>query len=171
MSSRFSLAPNLTPDEKIRLRRWLEVTLENPRLVNSNRWPLNNSRIGIYCDGSSRGIVGGTWQNDGSYYLYVGVESAGYPLTDRLAVLACIITAADLWEPLLEKFSTAVSKVMLESYNEVMQGLVASRGGVRATGLAFSADRQQVAARMGDEGYFLPNGQPVEIDDTWTLAN
>lgn len=172
------LAPDLTGDEKRSLKRWLVSALAHARLSSSG-WPLG-SKIGVYIDGTAVQTYNGYWTVDGQR-LHIGTDTTDGRLTnlvDRIAVLGAIISAVELWPELTDQYSAAVSRVLLESYNTAMSGLVQTRAGI-ATGLAFSADRNQVAARIGDE-WFLPSGEAVTAEElartteagaaVWTLV-
>lgn len=167
-----SLLPELSGAEKEMVKGWLVRVLVHNRLSDSSsRWPLAVGRLGVYIGGVMKPLGSGVWDiGPNSGILYLGSDNPTGPLADRLGVLAAVITLCGLWDELLDAYSTAVSRVLLESYNEMMQGLLVSRGGRRAVGLAFSADRQQVAARMGEDGYFLPNGEQAQVDDTWVVV-
>jgi hypothetical protein len=160
--------PTLNDSEKASLLNWLRATLSAPRLSTGSRYPLSNGRIGIYVDGSAKLITSGQWQLD-SLQIFVGQEpgptsSYAMAITERLAVLAGIISAVGLWDQLTELYSAAISRSLLEAYNEMMGGLVANRGGGVVVGLAFHNERRLVAARFeGEEGYFAPGGQPMEV--------
>jgi hypothetical protein len=175
---RISLLPNLTGTEKEQLSQYLTRLLDNERLCEagttaSTRYPLDNTRLGLYVDGRWMALYRGVWQMDIAN-IYIGQDNRSgnaVPLLDRVGIIAGIIAVAGLWtDELVEKFGQAVSRVMLTAYNEMMHGLLTVQGNdVPATGLAFSADRSQVAALMGSQ-YFTPNGQPVEVDESWVIV-
>ena len=170
---RIHLLPDFTDAEKATLGTYLGQLLDSPRLADDRRrYPLENGRIGLYVDGKFYCLTNGTWQfNDP--YLYVGQDSHNnnaLPVLDRLGVIAAIIATGGLWtDEMIAKFGITVSRIMLQSYNEMMHGLLTVQGTTPATGLAFRADRQQVAALMGDR-YFLPSGETVEVDESWTIV-
>lgn len=159
--SRFALMPTLAPHERQAMLEFLRTSLTSPRLCAN--YPLTTGRISIYVDGVARAVVGGTWMlNYDGLSMKVGRdEQTNVPLVDRLGVLCAIISACGLWEELVDVYSAAAGRVLLESYNEMMNGLLATRGAL-ATGLAFSASQQLVAARFGDT-WHLPNGQEVDL--------
>jgi len=170
---RFNLLPNLSAAEKEAMGRYLVSLLDNERLSETTvRCPLVAGQIGLYIDNRAHSLAHGTWQL-GDPYLYFGQDGRGnnnLPMLDRLGAIAAIIAACGLWtDEMVAKFGDAVSRIMLRSYNEMMHGLLTVQGTAPATGLAFSADRQQVAALLGEQ-YFLPNGQPVEVDDSWVIV-
>lgn len=172
MARRYSLLPSLLDVEKANMARYIRALLANPRLSEdgtAGRFPVEPGRISIYVDGKSRTFYRSAWQIDGQC-IYLGADSTGgssLSLLERLGVLAMLIGVCGLWtDDMVNAFSAAVSRIMLESYNEMMNGLVMARGGGTAVALAFSADRQQVAARMG-ESWYLPNGQEVGVDESW----
>jgi len=170
---RYGLIPTLEPHEREALQGWLRAVLASPRLVsNTPRYPLIAGKIGIYENGLARQISPGIWERTDGYHIYVGQEnSGGGPgLLERLGIIAAIISAVGMWAEFTDTFSTALSRSLLESYNEMMGGLVAVRGGTPATGLAFSGDRRQAAARFGEDGYFLPNGEAVTVDESWVVV-
>lgn len=164
------LLPKLTVGEKASVKAWMETVLGSPRLVQAprNNFPLSQ-RIAIYIDGMPRLVQSGGYQTD-SIYIYVGNESDRMGLGERLGILCAIISVSGLWAELADQYSAAVSRSLLESYNTAMQNLIRVQGGVPATGLAFSADRSLVAAQMGG-GWFLPGGEAIEIDSTWTVVS
>lgn len=170
---RTALLPRVEEAQKNALKAWLRETLQSSRLTNRNRYPLGEDQIGIYVDGRARPIRQGQWDCN-SYICYVGQESSTLAgLTDRLAILGAIISAVGLWSDLTEEYSTAISRILLETYNEMMGGLVSTRGNTAGVvvGLAFHNERRMVAARFADDAtYYQPNGEAVEVGDSWVTV-
>lgn len=168
------LLPRLTDIEKEQMGRYLAGLLDEPRLSETagNRLPIPGGQLALYVDGQAKVVHRAAWQI-GDGFIYIGQDNRNgnaLPLLDRLGVIAGIIAACGLWtDQMVGKFGETVGRVMLQSYNEAMHGLLTVQGSTPATGLAFSADRQQVAALMG-EHYYLPNGQEVEVDETWVTV-
>ena len=168
---RFSLLPELTAEQKRGLSEWIAATLPAPELAQSNvSFPMSG-QLGIYAGGQLRIVHrNSTWQFYDTSIIYVGyrpLEQHTVPMVDRLAVVGAIISLADLWEVHHEAYTTVMSSVLIESYQGLMSGMVQTEAAV--SGLAFNQDRGVVAARIGD-CYHLPNGELVEVDDTWTVV-
>lgn len=162
------LAPDLSVTEKRALRTWLVTALAHARLSPGGFAPVG--KIAVYVDGQALSVVNDYW-NSNNRMLGIGNDNGATPmaLTERIAILGAIISAVELWPELTDQYSTAVSRILLESYNVAMSGLVQTRAGI-ATGLAFSADRNQVAAKFGDN-WHLPNGETITPDPAvWTLV-
>lgn len=166
------LAPDLNGVEKRALKTWLVTALAHARLSPGGFGPVG--KIAVYVDGQALSVTNDYWNiNSGGNgrTLGIGNDNGVTPmaLTERIAILGAIISAVELWPELTDQYSAAVSRVLLESYNVAMSGLVQTRAGI-ATGLAFSADRNQVAAKFGDN-WHLPNGEVITPDPAvWTLV-
>src|SRR5687767_11713381 len=116
---RCSLLPVIDAAHKESLKLWLTEVLRHPRLgTTTRRYPLGPDQICVYVDSRTKLVQYGTWQMSGSV-VYVGGDGSEMALTDRLGILAGIISAAGLWDELTELYSTAVSKALLETYNEM----------------------------------------------------
>lgn len=167
-----SLLPKLTDGEKASMAEWLRATLATPELTQSNvTFPLSSGRLGIYVDGTLKQLARNEyWQID-SASIYIGYRSNRnhmVPLTDRLAVLGAIIGMADLWAELGELYMATLARVLVSSYRTLMSGLIQTEAEV--TGLAFSEARGLVAALINDR-FHLPNGEEIEVDDSWTVIS
>lgn len=168
MGMKIGLQPELTPAERAALERWLKSALRHAEL-SPGSFPLVR-RIGVYINDQALQVTNDYWMLNG-YQCGIGNHNSGVAMSqmDRLAILGAIISAVSMWDTLQEDYSTAMCRVLLETYNTGMSGMVRARQGV-ATGLAFSADRLQVAARMGtnDDVWYLPTGEQVVPDESWT---
>ena len=169
------LAPVFTAVEKERIKTYLTTVLADPHLCNRRENFPFAGRLHVYVDGNVRSIHRGSeWLHDGTF-VYIGtVDSERMPRHQRLAIIAAIITSLDLWDAMVETYSTAVSRTLLEQYNTMMNGLLVARGST-ATGLALNADRSMVAARMGtgdDQGFYLPGGEQVNptTEEGWVTV-
>lgn len=170
MSMNIGLVPELTTADKTSAKRWLISALAHPTL-SPGSFPLTG-RVAVYINGAALQCYNGYWGIDG-LRVQVGNDngssSSGISMVERVAIYGAIISACEMWDQLTEQYSTAVARVLLESYNTAMSGLVQTRAGI-ATGLAFSSDRRQVAAKMGDS-YYLPNGEAVDVTGAgWTVV-
>lgn len=162
MGMKIGLVPALSVDERTAFKDFLQAALRNERLCGS--YPLGNGKVGIYLDGIIQRVDSGDWSVPfDATRIMVGRDRGNNttPMIVRLGVLSALISLGNLWEELVDDFSAAVSRVLLESYNEMMSGLLQTRGAT-ATGLAFTASAQQVAARFG-ETWHLPNGEGVDL--------
>lgn len=168
---KFTLLPELAETQKREMANWIRATLESPELVQSRvtfNWA---GQLGIYRDGRLITLHRNDgWQFDGANVIYIGHREGrtqALPLIERLAVVGAIISLIELWPEFHEQFTARASAILIETYTGVMSGMVQTEAAV--SGLAFNADRSIVAARIGD-CYHLPNGELVEIDESWTVV-
>lgn len=171
---KIALLPEFTGDEREAAKAWLSAVLANEHLTaNAPQMPAAiYGRMGLYIDGRFRTLQRGEyWADDIVGNFYVGYRerpgASTVPLPRRLAVIGGIISLAGLWGDLHEAYIARAAGVLIGTYSDLMSGLVRTEAAV--SGLAFSADRATIAARIGD-AYHLPNGEAIEIDETWTVV-
>lgn len=171
---KYSLLPELTEAKKAEVSAWITATLAAPGLVQSTVAYSWSGEFAIYRNGRVTSLHrNGAWQLDsGGSLLYIGYREPNgnhpLPLLERLAVMGAVISLTETWETHYEQFTAVASAALIDAYTGVMSGMVQTEAAVCA--LAFNADRSVMAARIGD-CYHLPNGELVEVDETWTVVS
>lgn len=168
---KYTLLPELDEAKKQAISEWIAATLAHPQLTQSSvtfNWA---GQLAIYQNGMLRMLHrNSSWSNNDGANIYIGYrapDSQPMPLLERLAVVGAIISLTETWPVHHEQFIKAASVALIDSYTGVMSGMVQTEAAV--SGLAFNEGRSIVAARIGD-CYHRPNGELVEIDDSWTVV-
>lgn len=120
----------------------------------------------IYIDGTPRVLYGGAWQlNTDAIYLANISRNALDPFT-KLGILAAVGHVGNAMDDpgVIEKFSGQLARILREGVATVYGNIVRSTRNVSR--LAVDKDGCRIAAEMNG-GWFLPNGLPVEVNDTW----
>lgn len=168
---KLALLPELTEQEKTAMREWVQAALTHEELSPPDVYFPLDGKVAIYRDGWMKILRRGEhWMDDGARNLYIGWNyrrGTGMEPLERLTVIGALISVAELWDEFHEAYIARAAVILIANYQGVMSGLVQAEAAV--TGLAFNADRSIVAGKIGD-CYHLPNGERVEIDDTWTLV-
>lgn len=173
-----SLTPTLTTSRKREAKRWLMAQLASSELADSTvSMSAISGNVAIYINGMPKMVYLGNWNaqeiarpNSGGYFtVSCGSFAPGAAPSkpERLTILGGIIYALDLWDELAEYYSQAMGRTILEAYQSCCLDMVqAPKAAVK---LAFSADKQQSALQYADEPdvWYLNNGEPVKIDETW----
>lgn len=176
-----ALTPTRTTSQRREAKRWLTAQLASSELADPSVAMSFSGGVAVYINGQPKVVIAGPWNggeiarpSSGGYLtLSCGSFSSGTApsKSERLSILGGIIGALELWDELAEAYSQALGHVVLEAYQSCCLDMV--QAPKPAVKLAFSADKQQSALQYADEPdvYYLNNGEPVKIDETWHVIN
>lgn len=174
MPSKYALTPpEMMVGQKEGWVRYLAELLRQPNMasrINSNLLP--EQCPPIYVDGIAVTVLSGHWQWDGSRALYMarGNEADSHAdgtvhNLDRLAVIALLAGAADVWGSIAEAFATALNRELCAAVANANPLVVSER---KCVEVAFTADEQQAGVRYdGDDQWYTYIGAPLDVDNTW----
>lgn len=128
--------------------------------------------VPVYYRGSICLTASGHWQRSGTI-LYVGQHSgdpmndASMSRADQLGITMVIAAYFQLaTDPeVLEAFTQGLSQMLVAQYNQTIDALITSSPREPVVEIAMGAGK--IAGRVGDS-WFLPTGEPVELDASWT---
>lgn len=157
----------ITNLERENIRTWMINVLQSPTL-SGNQFPKPAKAIVLYAEGKPLYFQPGTWQNDNTNSLYLAQHSTLIPPLERVAILATLARLTQLNDDpeVMEAVCTATCKSIKAVVTPVWDGLVIAEE--RPSSLAFNLQTYEVAAEMQGKWY-LPSGQPVKVDKTWTV--
>lgn len=165
---RYSAYPTrITNVERDKIRTWMLAMLASPTLSGAT-WPDPNRRIVIYSDGIPSWIEGGSWRDNKDGHIFLAGHSLSVPPLERVAILATLARVTQLNdEPdIMTAVTEATVKYIKTVITPVWDGLVIAAQ--RPDMFAFNIATYEVAAQLNDKWY-LPSGQPVKVDDKWTI--
>lgn len=167
----YSTNPNLTQLQRTRMTDWMLDVLNSDNLTQSRSNLPTLGMVTLYRDGRGLNVRAGNWQIDtGGVYL-AGPSDFVAP-SERLEIMATLVGFTDPARhvELEAALATAITKSLLGQYRTMTGAiLTANAGNATASRIAFSPDQTSVAAYIND-GWFTPQGVPVDVGDGWVVC-
>ena len=167
MTQKYSLMP---PESQILLTKtWLLSTLNSPRLVNPNGFPM---AFTAYIDNRRHTVLGGSWEmsSETVYMARPSDRDVIAPLV-KISLLMLAAQHANLIEvsEIKEAFLRAFSREVIGGYKEFVSGLAFSKGEI--VSVALHETGSQTAMKFADApGYFKANGEEIQLEgDGWII--
>lgn len=164
---KISLQPTDNTTRLAHAMTWLTRLLEAPTLAGTD---IPSSIRGyIYIDDIPHQISPGTWQISDNI-IYCGRNAGTVEPLTKLAILTCIANMTGALEntAIADKITARLTQVITDSARSVYAGFI--RATQRPSRLAVDQVNCRVAVYLND-GWFLTNGTPVEVNDTWIVMD
>ena len=160
-----SIVPSFNESHKQLAKSWLLNMLRHDQLSYGS---LPNDLQHKYClfiDQTPYVLVRGNWSLQ-MPYLYLGGGSAVFDLHTKLSLLVSFATLMHLNQDteVLDLITTRLNRIILEGVGTVYHQLIQSIQPIAQ--IAVDPASSRVAAQI-NEKWLLPNGQEVEVQDTW----
>lgn len=124
----------------------------------------------LWINGAPRLLSDGSWQI-GADAIYLSRPSEHVDQFTKLSIITGIASFTGVLEgnlELVQKISTRLTG-LIRDHTQVVHSLMVSST-VKPSKLAVNQSTCQVAANIND-GWFLPGGAPVEVDESWIIMD
>jgi len=166
----FTMIPGADIERQEAVTNWV-LRILNSETLAERRTTFPLTGYTLYRDNRPITLLAGPWLLDNSR-LYMATESAAVPAHTRIQVLSALLSLTNpaRRQELELSLANAITRALLGQYREMTLGLIQPFAtNATVTRIAFSADRSQVAAYIGD-GWYTPAGDPVEVGDGWVIC-
>ena len=165
----YTLQPTLNDVQRIQLRAFVTVTLQDEELLGQSLPPALDRRVTIYVDGQAWLLRRADYWQWSVPYLMVGPYNYyEFPQADRLNVLLTLSQLCEPSEELTRACAGAITRQLLGQFNELKaQALVEAAGEI--SGIAFHEDQRMASCVNGE--WMSASGEPVDVSESgWTVC-